>query len=175
MTYRPASETYGPPLSVRLPSILYLALAIVVLVLVLVAQSSPSGTFLHNYLVMTSKQRYISAPVFAALLLVSAIASFVQAGMRGVRVQGDGVEYRDLVNFAWPKVRRFKWAQIDRVVFDTEGMVVLDLWDGSRALLPPVRDPDRLADTLERVALARAIPVSGGRGVDEIPEPGEYE
>jgi hypothetical protein len=52
-----------------------------------------------------------------------------------------------------------------------ERRVVLELWDGRRAELPRVEDMDGLIGTLEKVAAARAIPVLGGRGLDEIPEP----
>jgi hypothetical protein len=79
------------------------------------------------------------------------------------------------VSLVWPKVRRYKWAQIDRVTIDDAGFIMLELWNGDRALLPPVMNSSRLASTLEKVALARAVPVTGGRGVDEIPEPGEFE
>jgi hypothetical protein len=36
-----------------------------------------------------------------------------------------------------------------------------------------VSDRDRLSATLEMVAAARAIPVRGGIGLDEMPEEGE--
>jgi hypothetical protein len=52
--------------------------------------------------------------------------------------------------------------------------VALDLWDGRRELLPRVSNRRKLENTLERVAAARAIPVRGGSGLDELfePEPG---
>jgi len=175
MTYRPTEETYGPPLRVRLPSVLYLVVALGVIAAVALGEASPSNSWLFKYVVEADAHRYISSRVFAGLLLASALASFLQAGMRGVRVRGDGVEYRDLVSMVWPKVRRYKWAQIDRLTIEEGDLIVLDLWNGDRALLPPVMNGTRLASTLEKVALARAIPVTGGRGVDEIPEPDDYE
>ena len=53
--------------------------------------------------------------------------------------------------------------------------IALDLWDGSRAFLPEVSDREGLAAVLEKVAVARAIPVRGGAGLDEIPESDEFE
>jgi hypothetical protein len=47
----------------------------------------------------------------------------------------------------------------------------VELWDGQRAILPAVGDREGLAAELERVAAARDIPVQGGRGLDDIPEP----
>ena len=54
-------------------------------------------------------------------------------------------------------------------------MIAIDLWDGSRAFLPEVADREGLASVLEKVAAARAIPVRGGAGLDEIPESHEFE
>ncbi len=52
--------------------------------------------------------------------------------------------------------------------------VALDLWDGTRAILPEVSDRPSLSATLEKVAHARAIPVRGGHGLDELPDSGEF-
>lgn len=173
MTYRPAEALYGPPLVMRIPSLIYLALALTVAAMVALAQVSPPDTWLNRYFVQGDRQRFFSSWTFAALLLTSALAYVLRAGMRGVRIRGDGLEYRDVVNF-WPRVRRYKWAQIDRITLDVPRSIVLDLWDGSRAFLPVVSDPAGLATTLEKVAVARAIPLKGGKGIDEIPESGEY-
>jgi hypothetical protein len=90
-----------------------------------------------------------------------------------VRIRGDGVEYRDIVSLI-PRLRRFKWAQIDRVILDAPRSVALDLWDGTRAFLPEVSDRLSLSATLEKVAYARAIPVRGGIGLDEVPDSAEF-
>jgi len=175
MTYRPTEEVFGPPVAVWIPSIFYVLLAAAAIILVLVGEASPYGSPLHRYTVEQNALRFISARTFAAFLSLGALASLLRTGMRGVRVRGDGLEYRDVVSMLWPQVRRYRWAQIDRVQLDRPGIVALDLWDGTKVILPPVWDHDRLVLSLEKVALARAIPVSGGRGVDEIPEPGEYD
>ena len=52
--------------------------------------------------------------------------------------------------------------------------MALDLWDGTRAYLPEVEDRASLAGALEKVAAARAIPVRGGVGLDDIPEEGDF-
>jgi hypothetical protein len=175
MTYRPTEETYGPPLLARVPSALYVSIALLVVAGVAIGEASPSDSWLFQYVVEADAHRYVTSRIFAGLLLVSALASFIQAGMRGVRVRGDGLEYRDLVSMVWPKVRRYKWAQIDRLTIGESDLIVLDLWNGDRVLLPPVMNGSRLAATLEKVALARAIPVTGGHGVDEIPESSDYD
>ena len=173
MTYRPAEETFGPPWSVRIPSFLHLVIAFAVVAIVTVAEASPANSWLFVYVVEANADRVIGSRTLAIVLVISSIASLVRTGMRGVRVLPDGVEYRDLISFAIPKVRRYKWAQIDRVILDQRD-VVLDLWDGSRAFLPPVDDREGLAKTLEKVAAARAIPVTGGGRLDEIPDASEY-
>jgi hypothetical protein len=174
MTYRPTETSFGPPLSIRAPSILYAVLAVAAVITVLIAEASPSTSWLYVNVVERGVRGIISARVFAACLAVGALSSLLRANMRGVRIRGDGVEYRDIVALI-PRLRRYKWAQIDRVILDSPRSVALDLWDGTRAFLPEVSDRPSLSATLEKVAHARAIPVRGGQGLDELPESGEFE
>src|SRR5207344_2226355 len=111
MTYRPTETNFGPPLLLRVPSILYAVLAAVAVVVVLVAESGPSGSWLYLYGVERGVRGIMSARVFAGCLVIGAGASLLRANMRGVRIRGDGVEYRDIVSLGIPRVRRFKWAQ----------------------------------------------------------------
>jgi hypothetical protein len=53
---------------------------------------------------------------------------------------------------------------------DLPECVALDVWDGTRAFLPEVSDRAGLSAALEKIAAARAIPVRGGSGLDEIPD-----
>ena len=147
---------------------LYLALTLVVAAIVLVAENSPSNSLIYVQLIERGSQRIISARTFAILLLVSSVASVLRSNMRGVRLRSDGIEYRDIVSLLIPKLRHFRWAQMDRITLMKTGIVTVDLWDGSHAILPKVQDYDLLARTLEQVALARAIPLVGGTGLDEI-------
>ncbi|MES1183844.1 MAG: hypothetical protein ABUL60_08505 [Myxococcales bacterium] len=174
MTYRPTETSFGPPLSIRMPSILYAVLAAGAVVTVLLAEASPSGSWLYINVVERGVRGIMSARVFAGCLVIGAVASLLRANMRGVRIRGDGVEYRDIVSLGIPRLRRFKWAQIDRVILDQPRSVALDLWDGTRAFLPEVSDRPSLSATLEKVAHARAIPVRGGNGLDELPDSAEF-
>lgn len=171
MTYRPAESTFGPPLAARIPSLLYMTLALAVVLMVAAAEAGQSAS-LRAYLI--ERPHPIEARTFAALLVLGALASLLRSNMRGVRIRGDAVEYRDVASLGWPKVRRYKWAQIDRIVFEDQ-VIALDLWDGTRAFLPVVSDLRGLSSVLETVAAARAIPVKGGAGLDEIPESGEFD
>jgi hypothetical protein len=175
MTYRPTERVFLPPWRQRLPSLLYLAIAATVLVVVLVAEHSPSNSELYVRVIEQNVRRVISPRTFAILLCISAIAAALRTGMRGVRIRGDGIEYRDVVSLVWPKLRRFRWPQVDRIIFDIPGEVAVDLWDGSRAFLPKVSDREAMISTLETVAVARAIPVKGGIGLDEIPDAEELD
>lgn len=175
MTYRPTETNFGPPLWIRVPSILYAVLAFGAVVMVLLAEASPSGSWLYLNIVERGVRGIMSARVFAGCLVVGAVASLLRANMRGVRIRGDGVEYRDIVSLVVPRLRRFKWAQIDRVILDSPRSVALDLWDGTRAFLPEVSDRLSLSATLEKVAHARAIPVRGGNGLDELPDSAEFD
>jgi hypothetical protein len=80
------------------------------------------------------------------------------------------VEAREVRQLFFPRVRRYRWPQMALIVLD-QPHVALELWDGQRAVLPAVGDREGLVAELERVAAARDIPVQGGRGLDEIPEP----
>jgi hypothetical protein len=54
----------------------------------------------------------------------------------------------------------------------TPRSIRLDLWDGTRTWLPDVARAGELGMMLERVALARAIPIEGGTGlVDDLGNP----
>lgn len=174
MTYRPQESVFGPPWLVRLPSALYLLLAAGVVALVGVGRSSASGTWAFRYVVEEDVGRVMSIGTFAGVLTASALASVVRAGMRGVRIYADGVETRDVLSLILPRLKRYRWPQIERVILDSS-RIGLDLWDGSRAYLPEVGDRAGLERALEHVALARAIPVRGGRLLPEEIESAEED
>jgi hypothetical protein len=175
MTYRPAEEFFGPPWSQRLPSFLYVFLAVVVTALVLGVEFGARNGKLYQYFFVD--RHLISAHVLVILVCASAVSSFLRAGMRGVRVRADFLEYRDMVASLWPKVRRIRWAQIDQINLEPSGRVSLDLWDGSRDFLPGVAEASALSHVLERVARARAIPWRGVSHLDDLEddEPSEGE
>ncbi|HEY3666699.1 MAG TPA: hypothetical protein VGL19_11885 [Polyangiaceae bacterium] len=173
MTYRPTESSFGPPFAARIPSLLYLLVALGGVIAVVAAEHSSSNSWLYVNIIERGVKGFISARVCAGLLLAGAISSFLRTNMRGVRVRGDGVDYRD-ATLGWPRARKFKWAQIDRIVLDLP-YIALDLWDGTRSFLPAVEDRAALAVVLEKVGHARAIPVRGGVGLDEIPEEGEFD
>lgn len=173
MTYQPTEQRFGPCLRVWLPSVAYMLGAVVVTVLVMMAEANPERGPFFRYLVEQGQTGWLSSRALSILLLVGGAASLARAAMRGVRIWPGGLEYRDVISWTWPKVRRFRWAQIDRILLDQGETIVLELWDGSRASLPEVANREGLAVLLERVAAARSIPVRGGRGLDEIPEPEE--
>jgi len=170
MTYRPAGAiSYGPPLRERLPSLLYLAFALLVGGAIVYGQNASSGSAIFQYVVEGDRHRIIPASACGILLVASALAAVIRTTMRGVIVHPDGIEMRELLTFGWPRVRRVHWSQIDKVTLKAakeetpklQGAmgIVLDLWNGERTWLPEVADALDLALTLEKVALARAIPL----------------
>jgi len=173
MTYRPAETSFAPPLVLLLPSFIYLALALGAIGVVIAAHVGPTNSSLHAWIVEQDPRRLISSRTFATLIAASALSVLLRASMRGVRIRPDGIEYRDVLTLGWPRIRRYRWPQIDRIILDQPTSIVLDLWDGTHALLPEVGDRDGLSMALEKVAHARAIPVRGGKGIDEIPESDE--
>src|SRR4051812_48881709 len=175
MTYRPSETAFGPPLSAHLPSAVYLIVAIGAVVTVFVAYQSPVGSFLYNQIVERSMRGVIGARTVSLLLVAGAVSSFIKTSMRGVRIHPDGLEFREVVSLGIPRARRYKWAQIDRILLDSPSAIVIELWDGTHAYLPDVSDREQLGAALEKIALARAIPVRGGSGVDELPDETERE
>jgi hypothetical protein len=168
MTYQPEECVFGPTWTTRLPSLIYLGLALIVGAVVLIGETSGSGSRLFDYVVVQDTQRMMSMRTFALVLLVGALASVARSGMRGVRVYPDGVESREIRNLVIPRVKRYRWPQLECIVLDTKSSVALDLWDGRREFLPKVSNRRKLESTLERVAAARAIPVRGGSGLDDV-------
>jgi hypothetical protein len=153
-----------------LPSLVYLALAVSLLAVVVVGSWSSHGSWLFRYVVEADSQRLLGARPLAVIVLASAIASVIRARMRGVVVHPEGLETRDVLGFGWPRVRRFAWPQIDKIVLDAGRKIAVELWDGRREWLPAVGRREELAQALERIAVARAIPVSGGTGMFDPPD-----
>lgn len=177
MTYRPEDTvSFGPPLRERLPWLGYFALAVVLTGIIIYGQHAPTNTWLFRYVVEDDRHRVIPASVCAIILFCSALAAVLRDQMRGVVVHPEGIELRELLSFGLPRVRRWTWAQIDRMRVPKaeqantdrprlRGNISLDLWDGTSTLLPKVGNALGLALILERVALARAIPIEGGTGM----------
>ncbi len=182
MTYKPERRiAFGPPLRQRLPSLIYFAVALVFCGVVIYGQQvSPPDSILFRYVVEGDRQRLISSSVCAIIIFTSALAAVLREQMRGVIVHPEGIEMRELLHFGWPKVQRLAWSQIDRMMVPEAPSggaspmkpIRLDLWDGSRMWLPDVERGPELGVVLERVALARAIPLEGGTGLlDDLGNP----
>lgn len=169
MSYRPSESVYLPPWKIRAPSFAYVGVALATVVLVAVGEHSDSRSWLFDFVVVQDRGRWMSARTLAMVLVVGAVASVLRANMRGIRVYEDGLETREVTYGFLPKVRRFRWPQLERIVLDQRALWI-ELWDGQRARLPVVANRDGLVWTLERVAASRDIRVQGGRGLDEIPE-----
>jgi hypothetical protein len=191
MTYKPTKATYRPPLVRRLPALIYFGVACLIGVIVLVAPLFPRESWLYQYVVEADYHRMMGSKVFAIIIFTSAAAAMLRQTMTGVVVHADGIETREVIAFGLPKFKRYTWAQIDRVRIPATNVarqrvdqvdkpvdnplaqqIRLDLWDGSKTWLPPVQKRTELSVTIERVALARAIPIEGGSGaLDELGNP----
>lgn len=185
MSYRPERVNFMPPWSSRLPATIYLGIATVVGVVVLVSRHLPEHTWLYQAIVLGDNHRVLTSQGCAALLFTSALAALVRQQMAGVIVRPDGIETREVLPLGIPRLRRWTWAQIDRVGIPTfvqggagtaRKKIRLDLWNGRQEYLPEVEKKTDLAVMIERIALARAIPIEGGTGVlDELGSPFEEE
>jgi hypothetical protein len=163
MAYSPIARravTFGPPLRQRLPSLLFCAFGAVLVGLVITAYYfASSNSSLYEWIVDGDRARPLPASVLAIVVLLSGLGTVVRARMRGVLVHPDGVEGRYLLPMGVPRVKRWTWAQVERVVLDDDG-AMLELWDATYERLPDVARPKELAELLERIAHERRIVVT---------------
>jgi hypothetical protein len=164
MSYSPprAGERtkFGPPLRVRIPGFLHLAGAMTLACLVGAAYVSSPNSPLFRFFIEGDRSRPLSSGALAVLVLLSGVAAVIRAHMRGVIVHSDGLEARYSIALGLvPRVRRWAWPQIDRIVVD-ERRVMLELWDSTYEHLPAVAEPARLREMLERICASRKIPVT---------------
>ena len=155
MAYNPNPRdrfTFGPPISQRLPSLFFVGFAAVLGMATLMAHQGTSNTALYRFIVTEDRTPLV------IVIVVAAIATFVRSGLLGVIVTSDGVETRTL-SLGFPRVAKFRWAQIDRVVLDNEA-VMFELWNGTYERLPKVRESAKMAELLERIARGRGRQVT---------------
>lgn len=150
MAYNPNPDerfVFGPPIWQRLPSLLFLGFAAALGVATFAAYNGSTNSALHRFIVAENRTPLV------VVIALAAVATFIRAGMRGVIVTREGVETRTL-SMGFPRVRKWRWAQIDRVILDKE-QVLLELWNGTFERLPSVRHGEKMVDLLERVAIGR--------------------
>jgi hypothetical protein len=155
MAYSPTATerfVFGPPIWQRLPSLLFLGFAGVLGTAALLAWNGPTNSPLYRFIVLENRTPLV------IVIVLAAIATFVRSGLRGVVITREGVETRTL-SMGFPRVRRWRWAQIDRVVLD-ERHVLFELWNGSYERLPPVGEAEKMVDLLERIAIGRGRQVT---------------
>jgi hypothetical protein len=161
MAYSPDKAdrfAFGPPVIQRLPSLVFLGFALFVAAMVFTAYHGSSNTSLYRWVVEGDRGRPLGSGPLAFIIVLCALATVVRAALRGVVVTADAVEARYLVA-GIPKVKRWRWAQIDRVLI-SEREVMFELWNGSYERLPPVREAKKMADLLAGIATSRGRQVT---------------
>jgi len=151
---KPLRRTFIAPFKARAPSLVFLAFAFVVAGIVLAAYNGSSSSRLFVWIVEGDRNRPLGAQPLSVLILVSALGTVLRSWMRGVIVTNEGIETREVLLFGVPRLKRWVWPQIDRLVLDDRG-VMLELWDGQYERLPSVEDQKGLSDLLEAVAQNR--------------------
>lgn len=162
MAYNAGSDgptSFGPPLRQRIPSFIYLAFAGALAATVFAAPSFPRGSFLFRFIVEGDNGRPLSAAAIALILIASAVGTVIRAHMRGVIVKREGIEARYLLALGFPRIRKWTWAQVHRIVL-VEDDAMIELWDSSHAILPVVAETKAMFTLLEQVGHARAITVT---------------
>jgi hypothetical protein len=162
MAYSPSATdrfAFGPPLRMRVPSFVYLAFAFVVVGLVIAAHLGSSNSRLYVWVVEGDRGRPLGSVALACIVLASGIGTVIRAHMRGVIVKAEGIEARYLLALGVPRIKRWAWSQVERIILD-ERAVMFELWNGDYERMPEVAEPRKLADLLERIAAARHIRVT---------------
>jgi hypothetical protein len=162
MAYSP-SETdrfrFGPPWRQRLASLVFLGFAAAMVGVVLYGESSGGSASLSHWLAEQDRGRPIGSLGLSIIVLVCAAGTVLRAQMRGVVVRAEGIEARYLLALGVPRICKWTWAQVERVIFD-ESSVMLELWNGEYERLPPVMDHAGVCQLLERIASSRKIRVT---------------
>lgn len=151
--------TFGPPMRMRIPGFVYLAFATAIVGVVLAAHFGSSNSALFNWIVAGDRGRPISSAGLSFIIMLSALGTVLRAHMRGVVVRADGLEARYVLALGMPRIKRWAWAQVHRMVVD-DTQVMLELWDGRYERLPPVAEPKKLSALLEQIAGGRKIAVT---------------
>ena len=162
MAYSPSASdrfAFGPPLRMLVPSFLYLTFAFFVVGLVVAAHLGASNSRLYIWVVEGDRGRPIGSVALALIVLASGIGTVIRAHMRGVIVRAEGVEARYLLALGVPRIRRWAWSQVERIIVD-ERAVMFELWNGEYERMPEVKEPRKLRELLERIAAARHIRVT---------------
>lgn len=144
---------FHAPFSQRVPSFVFLGFASALGLFVVMGTHASSNSAMFRWVT----EHPASVPG-SMILFICALGVVIRAALRGVIVTRDAIETRDLVA-SLPRVRRWRWAQIDRVIIDDES-VMLELWNGSYERLPRVQETHELGTLLERIAASRGRPVT---------------
>jgi hypothetical protein len=162
MAYSPRHSDrfrFGPPTRQMVPSLVFVALAIGLLLTVVLGQASGSSTRIGQWLADQDRGRPIGSLGLGIIILVSALGTVARATMRGMIVRADGVEARYLLALGVPRIRKWAWPQVERIIVDDRS-IMFELWDGQYERLPDVKDHKGLCDLLERIASGRKIRVT---------------
>jgi hypothetical protein len=150
---------FGPPLKTRLPAYLYLVFASVLSLAIAYGYGAPSNSRLFQWIVVGDRNRPMSAASLAIVVFISAIGTVLRSHMRGVVVRDDGVEARFVLPMGIPRVKRWMWAQILRIIVSADGFAI-ETWDGGYERLPDVAERGKLKELLVSIANARKIQVT---------------
>lgn len=152
-------NAFGPPLLQKAPSYVYFSFALGVVLVVVAAHLGSSNSSLFRWVVEGDRGRPLPSSVLAFIIFVSGLGTLVRAHLRGVVLSSDGVEGRYLLPLGVPKVKKWAWAQIHRVLMD-ERQIMIELWDGRYERLPDVAKSEELRAMLRGIAASRKITVT---------------
>jgi hypothetical protein len=161
MAYQPEApfrQAFGAPLLQHVPAIVWFVFTLVLTGVVVAAHHMSSNSTLYAWIVERDRGG-IPAAALAFVVLASGIATLARSYMRGVIVHAGGLEARYILPLGMPRVRKWAWAQIHRMVLSDDG-VMLELWTNEYEKLPPVGKPGDLGALLEHMGAMHGIIVT---------------
>jgi hypothetical protein len=148
----PGARHFGLPFPARLPSALFLVFSLGLVAISLYANYCTVDGPLFEFIVEGDRFRAFSSLKVALFVSACAMATVVRTSLQGVTIDDETVMIRSIVGLGIPRIRRFDWVQIDRLVV-TEDSALLELWNGDFERLPDVAEGRALVGRL--VAIAR--------------------
>jgi hypothetical protein len=146
-----AKYTFGPPTRQLVPAGVFMVFGCVVMLLLVLAYTGSSNGRLHVWLIEADRDRPLPAWLLGSIVFASGLGVMIRARMRGVIVTAQGIEARYLLALGVPRVARWAWTQMDRFVLD-DHKVLVEMWNGTSELLPPVARHDEMCKLIESIA-----------------------
>ncbi len=145
----------------RAGAVVFAALTFTGAAILLLAHTPLAPLELHRWVVLTDADRAVDSRTAAVLLLLCAAGVYWQSRMRGVSIDRDWIEVREVFLPTIPRFRRWSWMQVTRIVIDTS-RIDMELIDGRIERINEVFRFAELRDYIVAMAQRKRVPITFG-------------